>query len=332
MRSPDALNQFTSDNVEILDKIKWLQFIFFKQWNELKAYCNKLNIKLFGDLPFYVSNDSSDVWSNKEIFCLDPDGKMTNVAGVPPDYFNDNGQLWGMPLFRWDVLKEQNYDWWLKRIRKNLQLYDLLRLDHFRAFSTYWDVPAAEATARNGEWKPGPGSDFFRVLKQELGELPFVAEDLGDVDQAVYDLRDEFNLPGMRVLQFSFGDDQAQSVHSLHNYNLNSVVYTGTHDNNTSQGWYSQDATKQIRKNLKEYAGAKPKKKNIHLELGKLAYSSVAKIVILPMQDVIGLDEDARMNMPASIEKNWMWRLKPDQLKEKYSKRLRKWVEVFNRL
>ncbi|HEY0053978.1 MAG TPA: malto-oligosyltrehalose synthase [Pedobacter sp.] len=332
MKSEGAVNQFISENGGILDKIKWLQFIFFKQWNELKSYCSKQNIKLFGDLPFYVSNDSSDVWANKEIFCLDLDGKMTNVAGVPPDYFNDNGQLWGMPLFKWDVLKERNHDWWLKRIKKNLQMYDLLRLDHFRAFSTYWDVPATEETARNGEWKPGPGSDFFKVLKQEFGELPFVAEDLGDVDQAVYDLRDEFGLPGMRVLQFSFGDDQAQSVHSLHNYNLNSVVYTGTHDNNTSQGWYGHDATKQIKKNLREYAGAKSKKKKIHLELGKLAYSSVAKIVILPMQDVIGLDEDARMNMPASIEKNWVWRLRPDQLKEKYSNRLRKWAEVFNRL
>ena len=332
MRHANALDQFITDNTATLDKIKWLQFIFFKQWNELKAYCNKLNIQLFGDLPFYVSNDSSDVWANKEIFCLDAEGKMTNVAGVPPDYFNDNGQLWGMPLFKWDVLKEQNYDWWLKRIKKNLEMYDLLRLDHFRAFSTYWDVPAIEETAKNGTWKPGPGSDFFRVLKQQFGELPFVAEDLGDVDQAVYDLRDEFNLPGMRVLQFSFGEDQAQSVHSLHNYNLNSVAYTGTHDNNTSQGWYAQDATKMIKKNLKQYSGAKLKKKNIHLQLGKLAYSSVAKIVILPMQDVIGLDESARMNMPASIEKNWVWRLKPDQLEEKYSKGLRKWVEVYNRL
>jgi 4-alpha-glucanotransferase len=207
----------------------------------------------------------------------------------------------------------------------------LLRLDHFRAFSTYWDVPAGEETAKNGEWKPGPASDFFQVLRRELGELPFVAEDLGDVDQAVYDLRDEFNLPGMRVVQFSFGDDLAQSVHSPHNFTENSVAYTGTHDNNTTKGWYRQDANKLIKKNVEQYSGVSPDAKNIHLSLGKLAYSSVAKTVILPMQDVVGLDEESRMNTPASVEKNWVWRLKPKQLKGKYSKRLREWVRMYNR-
>ncbi|MGV3509725.1 MAG: 4-alpha-glucanotransferase, partial [Sphingobacteriaceae bacterium] len=236
LRDSEALEQFSKDYDDQIAKTKWFQFVFMKQWNSLKEYCNKLNIHLFGDLPFYISNDSSDVWANKEIFCLDEDGRMANVAGVPPDYFNDNGQLWGMPLFKWDVLKDRNYDWWVKRIKKNMQLYDLLRLDHFRAFSSYWDVPAQEETARNGEWKPGPGSDLFRVLKQELGELPFVAEDLGDIDQPVFDLRDEFDLPGMRVLQFAFGDDLPKSVHVPHNFNPNSIVYTGTHDNNTTLG------------------------------------------------------------------------------------------------
>lgn len=331
LREKNTLEQFAMSHIDELNKIKFLQFVFFKQWIELKNYCNKLGIQLFGDLPFYVSNDSSDVWANKEIFCLDAEGKMTGVAGVPPDFFNDNGQLWGMPVFKWDVLKEQNYDWWVKRIKKNMQLYDLLRLDHFRAFSSYWDVPAGEETAKNGEWKPGPASGFFQVLQQELGDLPFVAEDLGDVDQAVYDLRDEFNLPGMRVVQFSFGDDLAKSVHTPHNFNENSLVYTGTHDNNTTRGWYRQDADKVTKQNIEEYSGQEVAEKNIHLTLGKLAYSSVAKIVILPMQDVVGLDEEARMNTPASVEKNWGWRLKPNQLKEKYSRRLREWVKMYNR-
>ncbi|MFD2162033.1 malto-oligosyltrehalose synthase [Paradesertivirga mongoliensis] len=331
LRDKKALEQFSEINSDVLNKIKWLQFIFLKQWTNLKNYCNKSGIKLFGDLPFYVSNDSSDVWANKDIFCLDEDGRMTGMAGVPPDYFNDNGQLWGMPVFKWDVLKGQNYDWWIQRIRKNMQLYDLLRLDHFRAFSSYWDVPSGEETAKNGEWKPGPASDFFRVLEQELGELPFVAEDLGDVDQPVYDLRDEFGLPGMRVLQFSFGDDGAQSVHSLHNFNPNSVVYTGTHDNNTTKGWFRKDADIATRENLNEYLGKEPTEKNIHLLLGKRAYSSVARIVILPMQDVIGLDEKARMNTPASVENNWTWRLKAKQLRQKHSKRLLSWARMFNR-
>lgn len=331
LRDPQALEQFSKDYEDQVTKTKWLQFVFMRQWNSLKEYCNKLNIHLFGDLPFYVSNDSSDVWANKEIFCLDEEGRMTNVAGVPPDYFNDNGQLWGMPLFKWDVLKNRNYDWWVKRIKRNMQLYDLLRLDHFRAFSSYWDVPAHEETAKNGEWKPGPGSDFFRVLKQELGELPFVAEDLGDIDQPVFDLRDEFALPGMQVLQFAFGDDSPQSVHVPHNSNPNSIVYTGTHDNNTTLGWYKQDVTEINIKNLEDYSGMKIKKENIHLALSKLAYLTTARIVILPMQDVLGLDEGARMNIPASASKNWEWRLTSSQINKKDAERLRKWVRLYNR-
>ena len=331
LRKEDALLEFASSNANDLDKIKWLQFIFLKQWTDLKEYCRKLDIKLLGDLPFYVSNDSADVWANKELFCIDAEGKMTGMAGVPPDYFNSNGQLWGMPVFRWDVLKAQDYAWWVKRLKKNMQLYDLLRLDHFRAFSTYWDVPAGEETAIKGEWKPGPGADFFRVLQRELGELPFVAEDLGDVNQAVYDLRDQFGLPGMSVLQFSFGEDLAQSVHSPHNLSANSIIYTGTHDNNTTRGWFRKEADDQIRANIEKYTGIAVNESNIHLTLGRLAYASAGKLVILPMQDIIGLNEEGRMNTPASTEKNWTWRLKSKQLKKKYARRLRQWVELFNR-
>lgn len=331
LRNPEALLEFSNNNADDLGKIKWLQFIFLRQWKDLQEYCRKLDINLLGDLPFYVSNDSADVWANKEIFCIDEEGKMTGIAGVPPDYFNENGQLWGMPVFKWDVLKAQDYAWWLKRLTKNLQLYDLLRLDHFRAFSTYWEVPAGEISAINGEWKFGPGADFFKVLKKEFGELPFVAEDLGEVNQAVYDLRDQFGLPGMSVLQFSFGDDLPKSVHSLHNFIANSVIYTGTHDNNTTRGWFRQDVDEQVKENIEKYTGIAADENNVHLILARLAYSSVGKLVILPMQDIIGLNEEGRMNTPASTEKNWGWRLQSKQLKRKYARRLRQWVEMFNR-
>jgi len=332
LRGRAELSTFEASQQYIINKTKWLQFIFKKQWNELKSYCNDLGIQIFGDLPFYVSYDSADVWANPEVFSLDEEGRRIGVAGVPPDYFNDNGQLWGMPVFKWDVLKAQGYQWWIARIRKNMELFDVLRLDHFRAFSSYWEVPATEETAKNGEWKPGPASDFFRALERELGKLPFIAEDLGDIDQPVYDLRDEFNLPGMKVLQFAFGDNMPQSVDIPHNYGSNFFAYTGTHDNNTSRGWYLQEADSKLKERFKDYTGVETKAKNINRALARLAYASVAKVAILPLQDVLGLSSDARMNTPASGDSNWTWRLSPAMLKNKHEKWLSKMVRVYNRL
>jgi len=331
LRDKDALKAFAAEETYTIGKTKWLQYIFMKQWQNLKHFSNNLGVQLFGDLPFYVSYDSSDVWANPEIFALNEDGSPAGIAGVPPDYFNENGQLWGMPVFKWDVLKEQGYEWWINRIRKNIELFDYLRLDHFRAFSTYWDVPASEETARNGEWIPGPAADFFEALEQRLGKLPFVAEDLGDIDQLVYDLRDQFNFPGMKVLQFAFGDNLPQSVDIPHNYGKNFLVYTGTHDNNTTLGWYRQETNKSIRKNLESYTNQKVKQNNVHKILARLAYASIAKTVILPLQDVIGLNENYRMNQPSVAGDNWTWRLLPDQLTEKHEKRLKKWVKLYNR-
>jgi len=331
LRRTEALDEFKQRTSLKQEKVKWLQFIFMRQWQELKAYSNSKGIEVFGDLPFYVSYDSADVWSNPGIFCLDEAGKATGIAGVPPDYFNDNGQLWGMPVFRWEVLKAQDYDWWIKRISKNMELYDVLRLDHFRAFSTYWDVPAGEETAKNGEWKPGPGADFFKVLEQKLGKLPFVAEDLGDIDQPVYDLRDEFEFPGMKVLQFAFGEDLPISIDIPHNYTANFFAYTGTHDNNTTLGWYRKDIDKDTRKRLENYTGSNISEKTVNNELSRLAYASVAKTVIIPMQDVLKLDESARMNIPSSSEGNWAWRLKPGAITKKHQKRLKNWVSLYNR-
>ena len=331
VRDTRALADFSENNVTALNKIKWLQYLFAKQWLNLKAYCNKLNIKLFGDLPFYISYDSADVWTNPEIFSLDENLDLKYVSGVPPDYFNENGQRWGMPVFNWDKLKETNYDWWIKRISKNLEWYDLLRLDHFRAFSSYWQISAEEETAINGQWVPGPGSDFFHALQAAFGELPFVAEDLGDIDEAVYKLRDEFNLPGMKVLQFAFGDDMPASAYIPHHHTENYFVYTGTHDNNTTLGWYNTDAEATVKKNLKSYTGIKVSQQNINKVFNKMALASVCKTAIIPIQDLLGLDETSRMNVPAAASGNWTWQLTKKQLKKFPRKKLLKWTIIFNR-
>jgi 4-alpha-glucanotransferase len=313
-RDIEMLVKFSLEYGDELLKEKWLQFTFFQQWSELKDYCNGKEVLIFGDLPFYVSHNSADVWAHREFFSIDENGTMTSMAGVPPDYFNAEGQQWGMPIFKWDVLKEKNYDWWIKRIKKNLKLYDLLRFDHFRAFSSYWEIPKGEKTAVNGQWKKGPGSLFFKQMKKEFGCMPFVAEDLGDIDAPVHQLRDEFDLPGMKVLQFAFSGDMPTSEYIPHNYSNNFIVYTGTHDNNTTVGWYRQDANKHTKKNLRRYIGSVISQKNIHRHLIKLAYASAANTVIIPMQDVLGFNEEARINTPASLQNNWTWRLKKNDL------------------
>ncbi len=330
-RDKKALQAFAASSQNFIRKEKWLQFIFFRQWHALKIYCHKRSIKLLGDLPFYISYDSADVWANPQLFSLDKNSRMIGVAGVPPDYFNAEGQLWGMPVFRWDDLKKTNYDWWLQRIRKNLELFDELRLDHFRAFADYWEVPSAEKTAINGEWKTGPGSDFFNVIKKEFGKLPFVAEDLGEITPEVYALRDEFALPGMKVLQFAFGDDMPQSIHIPHNYPQNCYAYTGTHDNNTLVGWFENDADAQNLKRLKQYAGSKISAENINFLLIRMLYASVAKTVIVPMQDILGEDERSRMNTPASAALNWSWQLLPGKLNKQLQKKLKKMALLYNR-
>lgn len=332
LREPAALIQFAAENQDHIVRIKWIQFIFFRQWARLKAYVNAAGIQFYGDLPFYVGHDSADVWSNTELFNLDKEGNIKGVAGVPPDYFNEDGQLWGMPVYRWDKLKSTGYKWWLARIHKNMELYDLLRLDHFRAFSAYWEVEAGALTAVKGEWKTGPGADFFSVLKREFPDLPFIAEDLGEITTDVYALRDEFQLKGMKVLQFAFGEDTDTSEHIPYRYqNADFVVYTGTHDNNTTLGWYTHETGKTERKNLSRYTGMQVNKENIHQVLIQLGYSSVAKLVIVPMQDILGLDGKSRMNKPASIERNWEWYLKKLPGKD-VEKELRRLGHIYGRL
>jgi 4-alpha-glucanotransferase len=313
------------------EKERFWQFLFNQQWHALKNYCNERHIQLLGDLPFYISYNAADVWANRNLFLLDEEGNMQGVAGVPPDYFNEEGQLWNMPVFNWNVLKAQNYKWWISRIRRNLEWYNLLRLDHFRAFANYWEVPAGAPTAVEGQWKNGPGADLFNALQTAFPEMPFVAEDLGDINDAVLQLRDQFKLPGMKVLQFAFGEDMPHSPHIPHDHAPNFFVYTGTHDNNTSRGWFRQDAAPADIDRLCLYTGQTITEEEVAQVLGRMVYASVAQHAVLPMQDVLGLDEKARMNTPAVAGNNWRWRMLPGQFTAAMAARLEEWTIVYNR-
>lgn len=330
-REAKALAEQRSRFAEAVEQEKVLQFLVAKQWQELKYYCNGRGIQLFGDLPFYLSYDSADVWAYPQYFSLNAQKEMTAVAGVPPDYFNENGQLWGMPVYRWDALRAKRYDWWVHRLQKNLEYFDLLRLDHFRAFSEYWEVPVGEKTAINGNWKPGLGKAFFKFLQKQLGKLPLVAEDLGDITDDVYALRDEFHLPGMSVLQFAFGENMATTPHAPHNFSPNAIAYTGTHDNNTTKGWFRTDLDEASKNRLSRYAGKEIDADNCTKELIRLAYRSVAKTVIIPLQDLLNYDETARMNEPSTIGTNWGWRLEGGELTDAVRERLLEWVGVYGR-
>lgn len=330
-RHQESLDIVLQDKYEEIRKEKYAQYLFFKQWQKLKAYANKQGIQIFGDVPIYTSYDSADVWAHPHYFLLRENKKMDKVAGVPPDYFNEDGQLWNMPIYNWDALKQNGYEWWIERLKKNLQLFDLVRLDHFRGFSSFWEINAEEETAINGEWKQGPGKDFFNAVQQHFPSMPFAAEDLGEIDQAVYDLRDRYNLPGMSVVQFGFGDDFPNSIHLPHNFTRNSIVYSGTHDNNTARGWYSDDLKRKQRKRLKAYISGHVYRSNLHKKLIRLVYQSVGKIAIIPMQDILGFGTEARMNYPSTIKGNWMWRMKKSGLKKKLAVRLEKIASPYGR-
>jgi malto-oligosyltrehalose synthase/4-alpha-glucanotransferase len=331
-RNEAALSGFRHTHREDLNKAKWLQFIFFKQWKKLRKYAAQHQVKLFGDLPFYISYDSADVWAHPHLFKLDEEGNKISAAGVPPDYFNEEGQLWGMPIYKWDVMAKDDYSWWQRRLKKNMELYDLLRLDHFRAFSSYWEVPAEEETAINGTWVTGPGAAFFEAMNRALGRLPFVAEDLGDITDDVYALRDQFNMPGMKVLQFAFGDDMPFSIHIPHQYSTdNCVVYTGTHDNNTTKGWYKSESSKLNRQNMNDYIGSTITKKNVSFQLMRLAFASTARLAIIPIQDILGLGKSARMNTPSSTEHNWGWIMKQGAFTTEHETQLRLLTRLFGR-
>ncbi|GAA4469634.1 hypothetical protein GCM10023093_29410 [Nemorincola caseinilytica] len=330
-REQDTLDTFVTAHREEITKVKWFQYLVCKQWGEVRQYARVKGVTLFGDMPFYMSYDSVDVWAHPELFCLDHKGHMTGIAGVPPDLFSDTGQLWNMPTYNWHTMQRTGYKWWIERLKRNLQIFDLVRIDHFRAFEAYWQVPAGAFTAENGKWLKGPGMHFFDAARKQLGQLPLIAEDLGEEMQDVYVLRDKTGLPGMKVLQFAWGENMATAVDAPHNYTRNCIVYTGTHDNNTTRGWWADDATKEDKERLREYAGLKIKENNVHTAMMRIAYASVAKMAIIPIQDILGLGSKARINTPGSSEGNWVFRLMPGMLTAKVRKMLRQMAVRYNR-
>jgi 4-alpha-glucanotransferase len=312
-RAPSRLAEARGELSDIIDLVCFAQFLIFRQGERLKVYAHANGVRLIGDLPFFVSPDSSDVWSNPEIFLLTDERRPRFVAGVPPDYFSADGQLWGNPVYDWDALRRTGYRWCIDRLRALLSHVDVVRLDHFRAFAAAWHVPMGAPNARNGQWVQGPGSDFFAAAKRELGALPFIAEDLGLITPDVIALRDSQNLPGMRVLQFGF-DGNPENPHLPPNYVHNSVAYTGTHDNNTTRGWFEM-LPEQQRQTLWAYLRrARGESREVAPELMRLAWSSRAALAIAPLQDLLNLGGSARMNVPGQAAGNWRWRLTEDML------------------
>jgi len=310
LREKDAVNYYTNELIHEIDFQKFAQFLFFKQWLEVKSYANNNGVQIIGDIPIYIAADSADAWTNSELFFFSDDRKPIQVAGVPPDYFSETGQLWGNPIFNWEKLRETGFEWWIDRIKANLLLYNIIRIDHFRGFEAYWSVPFGEATAVNGEWVKAPGTDLYRTIREKLGNIDIIAEDLGVITPEVEELRDSFGLPGMKVLQF--GDyGKGTDEYIPHNFPTNCVVYTGTHDNDTTVSWYNSisDAEKQKVNTYYNCDGSQ-----IHWTLIRAAWSSVGYIAVAPLQDILGLGGESRMNMPGAASGNWGWRFEDGDL------------------
>ena len=339
-READAVAQWSQKLAPQIEACKFWQFEFFRQWELLKAYSIQRGIRFMGDVPIYVAHDSADVWAHPELFCLDGQGKPTVVSGVPPDYFSATGQLWGNPIYRWDVLAASGFKWWIDRFRSTLALFDMVRLDHFRGFEAYWEVPGSEATAIHGRWVKGPGGDFLAALQQEFGELPIVAENLGVITPGVEELRRKFGLPGMSILQFAFGADPQGSTSRPHNYNHDLVAYTGGHDNDTTVGWWRSsgagDSTRTAEEVRKEHEVARAylnfhDDSEVNWAMIRAVLASVADTAIVPLQDVLGLGSAARMNLPGTVSGNWKWRYRPGALNCELSARLRSFVALYDR-
>ena len=325
LREPQAILFFEEQHTKEVEFHAFLQFIFHLQWQNLLDYSHSKGIHFIGDIPIFLGYDCADVWVHPELFILNDNLETQVVAGVPPDYFSPTGQLWGNPLYDWEEHHQDNYDWWIKRIKETLKFVDIIRLDHFRGFAAYYQIPTNAITAKEGEWVIGPGLDFFNILQSELGILPFIAEDLGVITPDVIELRDRFNLPGMKILQFAFGGD-ASSDYLPHNFPVNCVAYTGTHDNPPSLDWYQNIATENERQFCNQYLGKS--KELISRAMIRSIWSSVAKLAIAPMQDVLALGANARMNIPGTPQGNWQWRMKSGAV----SKDINKWLGEINRV
>lgn len=341
LRKPGSLVEWRSKLGDDMRFQKYMQFLFSRQWRALKEYANRLDVQVMGDIPIFVAYDSADVWAHPEIFYLDEKGRATVVAGVPPDYFSAKGQYWGNPLYRWDDLAEDGYSWWMERFRNAFRLYDIVRLDHFRGFAAYWEVPVnEEQTAANGHWVKGPGVRFFQAVREKLGDRPIIAEDLGVITPDVVEIREAMGFPGMRVLQFAFGafETDATDPYLPHNFEHNTAVYTGTHDNDTTASWY-RTASEQERANVLHYLDLDYLRGSdegtmgrlIAWKLVRLAFGSVADIAIVPLQDLLGSGHEARMNWPGRASGNWSWRYEPGALSEDVAGALRDITILFAR-
>jgi 4-alpha-glucanotransferase len=338
-RDTQDLERFRGQHRKEIEAHKLWQYEFFYQWSNLKAFCNQYGIRIMGDIPIYVAHDSADVWAHRELFYLNADGRPTVVSGVPPDYFSATGQLWGNPIYRWNRHAATNYAWWIERFRAAFRIFDVVRLDHFRGFEAYWEVPGGEPTAVNGRWVKGPGADLFHALRSALGNLPIVAENLGVITPQVEAIRKDFDFPGMSLLQFAFGTDPQGPSFRPHNYVPNLVAYTGGHDNDTTVGWWNSsaasDSTRTIKDVEREHEFARAylnfADEPVNWVLIRAVLASVADTVIIPLQDVLGLGSNARMNLPGRISGNWRWRFRGDALTVELQERLRELNLLYDR-
>jgi 4-alpha-glucanotransferase len=337
-REEFAMGQARDQLHDEIEAHKFFQFLFFRQWFALKNYCNERGIRIIGDVPIFVAHDSADVWTNPEQFKLDEEGIPTVVAGVPPDYFSATGQYWGNPLYDWDRMLADGFKWWIERVRATLQMVDIVRIDHFRGFAACWEIPGGDKTAERGRWVQAPGRELFTAIGSALGELPIIAEDLGVITPEVDQLRDDFGFPGMRVLQFAFGGD-ADEIHLPHNYHQNVAAYTGTHDNDTTVGWFNSAAGADSTRTETEINSEREFcKKYLHTQGEEIEWdfiravlSSVANTAIIPLQDVLGVGSEGRMNLPNSTEGNWSWRFAAGALTTDYAERLRYLCDTYGR-
>lgn len=328
VRDASALAAAKRELAEEIRYHKYIQYLFFRQWAEIRRAADARDIEIMGDVPIYVAADSADVWANRELFQLDDNGAPTVVAGVPPDYFSETGQRWGNPLYRWDKLRETKYRWWVSRVRAALRFADVVRIDHFRGFAAYWEIPASEPTAIRGRWMPGPGRALFDAIRAAIGDLPLVAEDLGHITPEVEELRKAIGVPGMKILQFAFA--KANSPHLPHMYDPATVVYTGTHDNDTARGWF-EHSTPQERANAEVYLGLNSHGP-VEWAMIRAAFTSVAQIAVVPVQDILGLGSEARMNRPGDGNANWSWRFREGALGRDQAERIRRLTELTGRL
>ncbi|MDA2938014.1 4-alpha-glucanotransferase [Acidobacteria bacterium AH-259-A15] len=338
-REPAAISHWQSKLQKEVKSFEFQQYQFFKQWQGLRRYSGERNVQIMGDIPIFIAHNSADVWVNPKFFDVDEQGNPTHVAGVPPDYFSETGQRWGNPLYRWDILSEESYQWWIDRFEANLSCFDIIKLDHFRGFEAYWVIPVSEPSAANGRWLKGPGAELFDVLEQAMGELPIVAENLGFITPEVEALRKHCGCPGMAILQFAFGGHSHENSFLPHNYFRDLVVYTGTHDNDTTLGWWtrgvSRDSTstqeeiKKEREFARQYLNTNGHE--IHWAFIRAAVASVANIAIIPLQDLLGLGSEARMNVPGRAKGNWRWRYVPEMLRDDVRDRLKDLTETYGR-